>query len=250
MTMGIVHDFRNLLAVIDSGLRLAEKSSGEPEKVRTCIAAAREGINRGAGLATQLLTFARQRHFEALPGDANELLRNLELFLTYGAGPRNRVVLKLAADIPKCMLDSSQFNAAVVNLIVNARDAMPNGGEIQISTERWVVETATSGSPVPGTYVRVRVKDNGQGMPAEVVRRIFDTFFTTKGEEGTGLGLPQVYAFMRLIGGHVGVTSEPGIGTTFDLLFPAANQTESSQSPKPKADLGHRPLMVTGSHQR
>jgi signal transduction histidine kinase len=209
MTGGIVHDFRNFLAVIESGLRLA------------------------------LLAFAKQKELEAHAGDVNELLGNLELPLRYSAGPGIRIVLKLASDIPKCLIDPSQFDAAVLNLVVNARDAMPNGGELQISTDRWAVETAISGSAAPGTYVRVRVKDSGQGMPAEVVRKVFDPFFTTKGEKGTGLGLPHVYAFMRLSGGHVGVTSERGIGTTFDLLFPSVEPDGIVALPPLNAGLGH-----------
>jgi signal transduction histidine kinase len=231
MTGGIVHDFRNLLAVIESGLRLAEKNSEQSDKVHVYIAAAREAIDRGLKLTSQLLAFAKQQELEAHAGDVNELLRNLELPLRYSAGPGIRIVLKLASDIPKCLIAPSQFDAAVLNLVVNARDAMPNGGEIRISTERWVAETAISGSAAPGIYVRVRVKDSGQGMPAEVVRKVFDPFFTTKGEKGTGLGLPHVYAFMRLIGGHVGVTSERGRGTTFDLLFPSVEPDGPSRCP-------------------
>jgi signal transduction histidine kinase len=239
MTGGIAHDFRNLLAAIESGLRLAEKSSEQPEKVRIYLAAARQGINRGVMLTSQLLAFAKQQELEARAGDVNELLRNLELLLKYSAGPGIRIVLKLASDIPKCLIDPSQFDVAVLNLVVNARDAMPNGGELQISTDRWAVETAISGSAAPGTYVRVRVKDSGQGMPAEVVRKVFDPFFTTKGEKGTGLGLPHVYAFMRLIGGHVGVASERGRGTTFDLLFPSVEPDGPVALPPLNADLGH-----------
>jgi signal transduction histidine kinase len=220
MTGGIVHDFRNILAVIESGLRLAEKHSGEPEKASVFIAGVHDGIDRGLKLTSQLLTFARQRKFEAREGDANELLRQLELFLRYGAGPGIHIVFELAPDIPNCLLDPSQFNAAILNLVVNARDAMPNGGELQISTARWEVRTKTQDLPVPGIYVRVRVKDRGQGMPPETLKRIFDPFFTTKGELGTGLGLPQVCAFMRLIGGYVNVVSEREKGTIVDLLFP------------------------------
>jgi signal transduction histidine kinase len=141
--------------------------------------------------------------------------------MRYSTAPGIRVVLKLGSDIPKCLIDPSQFDAAVLNLVVNARDAMPNGGELQISTERCRVEAALQDSPLPGTYVRVRVKDSGQGMPAEEVRKVFDPFFTTKGERGTGLGLPRVYAFMRMVGGYACVTSELGNGTTVDLLFPS-----------------------------
>jgi signal transduction histidine kinase len=220
MTGGIVHDFRNILAVIESGLRLAEKHSGEPEKASVLIAGVHDGIDRGLKLTSQLLTFARQRKFEACEGDANELLRQLELLLRYGAGPEIHIVFDLAPNIPNCLLDPSQFNAAILNLVVNARDAMPNGGELQISTERWRVGTSTQDLPVPGIYVRVRVKDCGEGMPPETLTRIFDPFFTTKGERGTGLGLPQVCAFMRLIGGYVNVVSEREKGTIVDLLFP------------------------------
>jgi signal transduction histidine kinase len=238
MTGGIAHDFRNILAIVDSGLRLAERNAAEPEKVRACLAGAREGIDRGLQLTSRLLTFAKRPEFDAGAGDANELLRNLELFLTYGAGPGIRVVFDLAPDIPACVIDPSRFNAAVLNLVVNARDAMPNGGEVRISTEQWDVKTAAAGSPPPGVYVRVRVRDSGHGMSADVLQHIFDPLFTTKGEKGTGLGLPQVCAFMRLIGGHVDVTSEPGVGTTVDLLFPAV-RPDRSLPPAAKFDLCH-----------
>ena len=221
MTGGIAHDFRNLLAVIESGLRLAERSSEQPEKVRAYIAAAREGIDRGVELTSQLLAFAKHQELDAHAGDVNEFLRNFEPFLRYGAGSGVRVVLDLASDIPRCLVDPALFDAAVLNLVVNARDAMPSGGEVRITTERLVIANATSGSPPPGTYARVRVKDGGQGMAPEVLRRVFDPFFTTKGEKGTGMGLAQVYAFMQLVGGCVAIASERDIGTTFDLLFPS-----------------------------
>jgi signal transduction histidine kinase len=243
MAGGIAHDFRNLLAIIESGLGLAEKSLEQPEKVRTYIAAAREGIDRGVTLTSQLLAFAKQQELEARAGDVNKLLTNLDLLLKYSAGPGIRIVLKLASDIPNCLIDPSQFDAAVLNLVVNARDAMPHGGEVQISTERWVAETSVFGSPAPGAYVRVCVKDSGQGMPAEVVRKVFDPFFTTKGEKGNGLGLPHVHAFMRRVGGHVSVTSEWGRGTTFNLLFPSVEPGGPAALPPLNADLGHGSLL-------
>lgn len=220
MTGGIAHDFRNLLAVIESGLRLAENSSEQPEKARAYIAAARERIDRGIELTSQLLAFAKHQKLDAHAGDVNEFLRSFEPFLRYGTGPGVRVVLDLAPDIPKCLVDPAFFDAAILNLVVNARDAMPNGGEVRITTERLVIATTTPGSPPPASYVRVRVQDAGQGMPPEVLRKVFDPFFTTKGENGTGMGLPQVYAFMQLVGGYVTIASERDIGTTFDLLFP------------------------------
>jgi signal transduction histidine kinase len=109
----------------------------------------------------------------------------------------------------------------VLNLVANARDAMPNGGKVRIVTERFEQRTAPPNQPEPRTYVRVRVVDEGHGMPDEILRRVFDPFFTTKGETGTGIGLAQVHAFTRMVGGYVDIASERGVGTTVALLFPA-----------------------------
>ena len=220
MTGGLAHDFRNILTVIDSGLRLVEKCSNDPQSASAFIAGAREGVARGLALTSQLLTVAKQREVQARASDVNELLKALELFLRYGAGSDVRVVLELSSNIPNCLVDPSQFNAAMLNLVINARDAMPKGGEVRISTIPWALQDDDSDA-TPGHYVCVRVRDNGAGMPDEVLRKIFQPFFTTKGERGTGLGVAQVGAFMRHIGGHVRVTSGPGRGTTFDLFFPA-----------------------------
>ncbi len=221
MTGGIAHDFRNLLAVIESSLRLAERSLDEPDKVRAFIAASREGIDRGVALTSQLLAFAKHGELDVHAGDVNLFLKEFEPFLRYGAGPEIRVVFDLAPEVPKCLIDPTLFDAAVLNLVVNARDAMTSGGEVRITTECVSLAASTPRSPPPGTYVRVRVKDGGQGMSPEVLRRVFEPFFTTKGEKGTGIGLPQVFSFMHLIGGYVDIASEQGIGTTFDLLFPS-----------------------------
>ena len=177
-------------------------------------------------MTAQLLTFAKEHDLGTRVENLNGCLKDLELFLKSGAGPEIRIVLQLAADIPKCLIDRAQFNAAILNLVINARDALPKGGTIEISTERWAVNTVTVDAPLPGIYVRVQVKDNGHGMLPEVTRRVFDPFFTTKGERGTGLGLPQVSAFMRLINGHVSIASERGVGTTVSLFFPLAEAEE------------------------
>jgi signal transduction histidine kinase len=226
MMGGIAHDFRNILAIIGSSLTLVERYSSDPEKLRTFIGKAQDGVSRGTKLTAQLLIFAKDHDLGANMGNINECLKDLESFLKAGAGPEVRVVLQLAPDIPRCLIDQAQFNAAVLNLVLNARDALPKGGTVAISTERWVVNTVIVGSPLPGLYVRVQVKDNGQGMPPEVTRRVFDPFFTTKGERGTGLGLPQVSAFMRLINGHVSIASERGVGTTVSLFFPSMEADE------------------------
>ena len=222
MTGGIVHDFRNILAVIDSSLRLLAKSSNDPEGLQAFIAGARDGLDRGLRLTSQLLSFAKQRELQPQSANASELLKSLELFLKYGAGSAIRIVFELESDIPRCLIDPSQFNAAILNLVINTRDAMPNGGEIRISTTHCIVHEVASDLTAPGAYVRVRVADNGKGMSAEIIRKVFQPFFTTKGENGTGLGLPQVHTFMRRTGGYVNVISELGNGTTIDLLFPCS----------------------------
>ena len=222
MAGGIAHDFRNILAVIGSSLRLVERHANDPEKFNMCMAGARDGVERGARLTSQLLRFAKQHELEMQLVNANEALLDLDPFLKYGAGFGVRIVFDLADNIPKCLIDPSQFSAAILNLVFNARDSMPNGGEIRISTAQCPVEGARRDMSVPGVFLRVRIEDEGHGMSPEVMQKIFDPFFTTKGEAGTGLGLPQVYAFMQQVGGYVKFASELQHGTAIDLMFPAA----------------------------
>lgn len=230
MTGGIVHDFRNLLGVIASSLRLAEGKVDEPDKVRAYIAAAREAIRRGGELTSQLLTFAKHQELDAHIGDLNEVLLTFAPFLRYGAGTDIRVKFELEPDIPDCLVDSALFDVAILNLVVNARDAMPKGGEIRIVTERSDQTKATASAPARGACVRLRVIDNGHGMSEEVLRKAFDPFFTTKGEVGTGIGLSQVRAYMQMVGGHIQITSAPGHGTTVELLFPSVHQNALPRS--------------------
>jgi signal transduction histidine kinase len=178
-------------------------------------------VERGVALTHQLLAFAKHQELEAHAGDVNEFLTQFEPFLRYGAGPEVHLVLQMTPGLPRCLVDPTLFDAAVLNLIVNARDAMPTGGEVRVTTDEMAVTQAQSTTLPAGTYVRVRVEDNGFGMSPEVLGHVFDPFFSTKGESGTGLGLPQVQAFMRLVGGSVEIESHPGSGTHCDLIFPA-----------------------------
>jgi signal transduction histidine kinase len=224
MTTGIAHDFRNILCVIESGLRLAEDCLDDAEKRGPCIAAAHDGVARGLRMTSRLLAFANRQELAPGPRSLNDLLRDLELFLKYGAGPSIRLVLRLSPNLPTCLIDPPQFNAAILNLVVNARDAMPGGGEIVIDTAPVVGAPPAGRAADHDLFVRVRVEDEGEGMPLEVARRIFDPYFTTKGETGTGLGVPQVCAFMKSVGGYVRIDSRVGEGTAFDLFFPACDQ--------------------------
>jgi signal transduction histidine kinase len=227
ITGGVAHDFRNILAVIDSALRLAERNISKPDRIQTFISGAREGVARGMLLTSQLLTFARQKENPTSAVDVNALLGNLQLFLKYGAGSSVRIDFELSTHIPKCLVDPAQFAAAILTLVINARDAMPHGGNIAVTTTQCKLEADTGGPA--GAYVRVRVRDNGMGMADEVTQRIFESFFTTKGDNGTGLGVPQICAFMRHVGGRLSVESKTGLGTTFDLFFPAV-EGDSEQS--------------------
>jgi signal transduction histidine kinase len=216
MTRGIAHDFRNVLSMLMSGLNIAEANTDDPAKLKLAFAAIHEGVARGLKMSNRLLAFARQQEPKPAINDINGLLTALKPFLGYGAGPGIRIVLELAPNLPKCLVAPSQLNATILNLVVNARDAMPDGGAIRISTRAVSRRTGDADRD----YVRVRVRDKGAGMSRNVLAHIFDPFFTTKGDLGNGLGLPQVLASMRQVGGDVRVHSIIGKGTTVDLLFP------------------------------
>jgi signal transduction histidine kinase len=220
MSRGIAHDIRNILGVISSGLRVAEDCDADRLGRRAALAAAQEGVARGVTMVTRLLAGPEQQEIQPAAANLNALLAGLDMFLKYGAGPGIKVSLQLEPGIEDCVVVAARFNAAILNLVINARDAMPAGGTIEISTLQVIAPPC---APEGARYVRVRVRDDGQGMTAEVASRIFDLRFTTKGDEGTGLGLPQVCAFMRETGGYLTVESEPGAGTSFDLYFPCGH---------------------------
>jgi signal transduction histidine kinase len=220
MTKGIAHDFRNILCIVASGLRVAGKSSHKPDQLEAALAAISDGVARGEKMTARLLRFASQQDLVASPEDVNTLLSKLEAFLKYGAGSGIRMELSLGTNLPNCLVDPPRFNAAMLNLVVNARDAMPDGGVIRISTA--AVRGTDHGRPCE--YVRVRVRDHGSGMSPDVLQRIFDPYFTTKGDSGTGLGVPQVQALLQEVDGFVRVHSTVGKGTSFDLFFPAHDE--------------------------
>ncbi len=220
MTASVSHDFRNLLTVMSSTLRLVRKRGPD----ETVLRAAEEAVERGASLVTQLLAFSKRNELEIRPASVNALLDGLAQVLRHAAGPDVALAFALADGLPPCKADQTQFDAALMNLVVNARQAMPEGGRITITTER----AGTTG-------VVLKVADTGTGIAPGDLKRIFEPFFTTKAEIGTGLGLSQVYGFMRRIGGDVTVESEPGVGTTFTLLFPLAEETDDLETTRPAA---------------
>ncbi len=225
LTSGVAHDFRNLLMVISASATLMQKHGlgGEFRKYSDAITAA---VERGNDLIARMLAFARQQDLSVKAEDANAMLRSIETLLRYGAGSTARVVLDLAPDLPLCLADRALFDTAVLNLVVNARDAMPSGGEVRITTTSCSVKAGLKGGggngPHPGDYVCVTVRDNGEGMTPAIRRRALDPYFTTKAERGTGLGLSQVYGFVQQIGGDLKLESEVGVGTSVHLYFPRA----------------------------
>jgi len=223
---GIAHDFRNVLAVISSALHLAERQAAGSRKTREYLAAAQEAVERGLRLTSRLLALAKPHAPDLHPEDPTHLVRELLPFLKYGAGPHVRVRVELEEKAASCIVDPAQFNQALLNLVVNARDAMPDGGEIVIGS---AIVDAPGGDH--GRFLRIRLSDTGEGMSKETAARIFDPWFTTKGETGTGLGLPQVHRFMTLVGGSISVSSAPSIGTSFDLHFPIRDPEVSETSP-------------------
>ena len=220
MTASVSHDFRNLLAVMTSTLRLVRKR-GPDEAV---LQAAEQAVERGTRLITQLLAFSKRNEMEIAPASIDALLDSVAEVLRHAAGPGVTLAFERAEGLPPCKADQTQFDAALMNLVVNARQAMPEGGRVTVSTRA-----------VGPRGVELKVADTGAGIAPGDLRRIFEPFFTTKADIGTGLGLAQVYGFMRHIGGDVTVTSELGRGTTFTLLFPLADASPGRDETRPAA---------------
>jgi len=234
LTGGMAHDFNNLLTVIIGNLDvLREKFVGDAEAEGFADMAVEASL-RGAELTHQLLAFARRQTLDTLVFDINERVTATMDLLRRTLGEEIEIETALAADLWPALADPAQFESALVNLSINARDAMPNGGRLCIETaNRQIDEIDAEDDPdfVPGIYVMLIVTDTGTGMLPEVLARVFDPFFTTKPVGvGTGLGLSMVYGFARQSQGHVRIYSEPGQGTTVRLYLPRAS---SGAAPEP-----------------
>jgi PAS domain S-box-containing protein len=226
LTGGLAHDFNNLLLIIIGNLdMLANDVRGDraaAEKVETIL----QSSLRGAELTRQLLAFSRRQPLAPKCLQVNRLLESTAKLLHRTLGQDITIALKLAPDLWTVSVDEAQLEAAVVNIAINARDAMPDGGKLAIETRNARLDADYCGrhpDVTPGDFVVIEVTDNGTGMPPDVLSRIFEPFFTTKGPAiGTGLGLSMVFGFMRQSGGHINAYSEVGLGTTFKLYLPRA----------------------------
>ncbi len=225
LTGGIAHDFNNMLAVVISAMNLIQRklARGETE-IGKFVESALDAAQRAANLTQRLLAFSRQQPLAPQLVDANRLLSGMSDLLLRTLGEQVAIETVLAGGLWKTNADPSQIENAILNLAVNARDAMPDGGKLTIETANCHLDDAYAArhSEVPaGQYVLIAVTDTGTGMPPEVAARAFDPFFTTKPvDKGTGLGLSQVFGFVRQSGGHVKIYSEVGQGTTVKIYLP------------------------------
>jgi len=240
LTGGIAHDFNNLLHVVNMNLELVSMYTKD-EKVRPVVDRAKSAARRGAKLTGQLLSFARSQSLLPALTHVNALLTGMKDLLEISAGPSVEVVFDLCERAASAVIDPSQLEMAVLNLAVNSRDAMPQGGVLTVTTctRRYHVE---EGELKPGDYVVVTVSDTGTGIAPSLMAKVFDPFFTTKPVgSGTGLGLSQVYGFARQSGGLAFITSEPGRGTTVEMLFPAAPEHAQERDDAPASQVPPRP---------
>lgn len=224
LTGGIAHDFNNMLAVIMGGLNLLQRKLARGDTdVSRYVEGALEGARRASSLTSRLLAFSRQQQLAPEQIDANRLVQGMTDLLTRTLGESIRVETVLSAGLWRTQADTNQLEAAILNLAVNARDAMERGGKLTIETANAHIDDTYAGeyAIAPGQYVLIAVTDTGTGMTPDVMAKAFDPFFTTKAVgKGTGLGLSQVFGFIRQSGGHVKIYSEPNVGTTVKIYLP------------------------------
>jgi signal transduction histidine kinase/CheY-like chemotaxis protein len=240
LTGGIAHDFNNLLQAMHGAFELILGKASDEKTVRRWAQNGLEAADRGASLTRQLLAFSRQQKLEAKPLIVADTLAGMHDLLARTLGPRIELVFDLDTDRIVVVSDATQLELALMNLAVNARDAMPNGGRLTIRTRP--VDVAGDAVLPAARYVELRVIDTGEGMPLHVMRRAFDPFFTTKAVgKGTGLGLAQVYGVARQAGGDARIVSTPGGGTTVILLLRSAPGATLAPAPDPASPAAAAP---------
>ena len=237
LTGGIAHDFNNLLTAITGGLEMITRRPGDQERVLKHAANASRAADRGGQLIRRLMSFARKQNLRPEVLDTNETLQEFGA-LTTNLPNAKATVRFVLGDVGTICVDESEFQAAFLNLVSNARDAMPGGGEVIVTTRMMTLDAAdlAETDAKPGRYVQVSVADRGGGMTPDVQARIFEPFFTTKSHGlGTGLGMSQVYGFARSAGGQVVVESSVGHGTTVSLNLPLSTASHLDRQQAPRA---------------
>jgi signal transduction histidine kinase len=235
LASGVAHDFNNLLSAIMNYAEFAAETTEKPE-VRADVQQIQSAAERAARLTRQLLTFARSEPTQPRPLDLAAIVDDVRNLLSRSIGAHIELIVELAADLPAIVADRGQVEQVLLNLTINARDAMPRGGSLTITTSLAELDEAYCGAHPgtrPGRYAELAVADTGTGMSAEVISHIFDPFFTTKpADQGTGLGLSTVYGIITGASGSIRVDSEQGAGTTFRLYFPVATTAATSAAPE------------------
>ena len=217
LTGGVAHDFNNLLMIISGSLHTLRKGIGNDPRMQRALAAIDGASKRGAALTSQLLTFARRQSVNPQAVDVTERINAVRDVLNTGVGGLVRLQFDVEQSVWPVMVDIAELETALVNLVINARDAMPDGGEITVAAQK----SSLCDEANAGEYVAISVTDTGTGIPPDVLSKIFDPFFTTKPiGKGTGLGLSQVHGFAHQAGGTVRVVSKLGKGTTITILLP------------------------------
>jgi signal transduction histidine kinase len=245
LTGGIAHDFNNLLTIVVGHLeRLDKQFRDNPDAYRS-IKGAMEGATRGAALTQKLLAFGRRQPLAPCRLDPNELIGGMSDLIRRAVGERIELDQRLSANVWPVEIDPNQLENALLNLAVNARDAMPNGGHLTIESRNVIDPKVSDNEILKGHYTLLTVEDTGTGMTPDVIKHAFDPFFTTKNiGEGTGLGLSQVYGFVKQSHGHVEIASAPGQGTALRIYLPRAlplaapEAARSDGSALPEAPLG------------
>jgi PAS domain S-box-containing protein len=255
LTGGIAHDFNNLLGVIIGNLDLLRIDRLNDPELDDLSGEALNAALTGADLTRSLLAFARRQPLQPRRIEIEGLLRNTAKLLARVLGENIEISLHFGAETCHVLADAAQLESALTNLATNARDAMPRGGKLLIGTARKNLDAdyvSSNRDVVPGEYAMIEVTDTGEGMAPEVLKQVFEPFYTTKDvDKGTGLGLSMVYGFLKQSGGHVTVYSEVGVGTTFRLYLPCAIEAGATvvvaQAPARSKGAGERVLVVEDS---
>jgi signal transduction histidine kinase/ActR/RegA family two-component response regulator len=230
---GVAHDFNNLLTVINGYCELLGMELEEGSDLRSCALEIKKAADRAASLTKQLLAFSRKQILQPVVLDLNLLVTEMDQMLRRLINEDIELITRTAPGPCLIKVDPGQISQVLMNLVVNARDAMPGGGQVIIETGQVVLEAsqlALRPDVAPGPYVRMTVTDTGMGMDEETLNQIFEPFFTTKGlGKGTGLGLSTVFGIVKQSGGHIWTYSEPGHGTTFKLFFPAIGEAGTEE---------------------
>lgn len=254
LTGGIAHDFNNLLAGISGSLEVIERrvGRGQTEGIDRFIRGAQTSAQRAAALTQRLLAFSRRQTLDPKPTDTNRLVLSMEDLIHRTVGPSIKVEVVGAASLWSTMIDQAQLESALLNLAINARDAMPDGGRLIIETaNKWLDDRSAKERDLPpGQYISICVTDTGTGIPKDIADRIFDPFFTTKPiGQGTGLGLSMIHGFVRQSGGQIRVYSEVGQGTTMCLYLPryageVSDEQELADTGVPELGAGETVLVI------